>query len=62
MGLLARALRLSGPTLGRPPYYSQPSPEYVVPMVPDLVKYEVWQMSKVVHYVQVYPFAKFGKI
>jgi hypothetical protein len=39
MGLLARALRMSGPTNGKPPYSSRPSPEDVVPMVPDLVRF-----------------------
>jgi hypothetical protein len=37
MGLLARALRLSGLTHGRPYCSFQPSPVDVVPMVPDLV-------------------------
>jgi hypothetical protein len=37
MGLLARSLRLSGPTHGRPPFSFQPSPTDVVPMVPDLI-------------------------
>jgi hypothetical protein len=37
MGLLTRALRLSGPTHGRPPYSIQPSLGDVVPMLPDLV-------------------------
>jgi hypothetical protein len=41
MGLLARALRLSGPTHGIPPYSSRPSPGDVVPMVLDLIKLEV---------------------
>jgi hypothetical protein len=37
MGLLARALRPSQSTLGRPPYYSRPSLVDVVLMVPDLI-------------------------
>jgi hypothetical protein len=37
MGLLAHALRPSGPTLGRPPYSSRLCPGDVVPMIPDLV-------------------------
>jgi hypothetical protein len=37
MGLLAHALRPSGPTIGRPPCSSQPSPGDVVPMVPDFI-------------------------
>jgi hypothetical protein len=37
MGLLARALRPSWPTHGRPPCSSLPSPRDVVPMVPNLV-------------------------
>jgi hypothetical protein len=37
MGLLACALRPSGLTKGRPPYFSLPSPGDVVPMVPNLV-------------------------
>jgi hypothetical protein len=37
MGLLARALRPSGPTHGRPPCSSRPTIEDVVPMEPDLV-------------------------
>jgi hypothetical protein len=37
MGLLARALRSSGPILGRLPCSSRPSLGDVVPMVPDLV-------------------------
>jgi hypothetical protein len=37
MGLLARTLRPSGPTHGRPPCFVRLSPRDVVPMVPDLV-------------------------
>jgi hypothetical protein len=37
MGLLACALRSSGPTHGRPPCSVRPSPGDVVSMVPDLV-------------------------
>jgi hypothetical protein len=40
MGLLARVLRTSGPTHGRPLYSSLQSPEDVVPMVPILVKHK----------------------
>jgi hypothetical protein len=36
MGLLARVLRPSGPTHGRPPCSFLPSLGYVVPMVPKL--------------------------
>jgi hypothetical protein len=39
MGLLAHALRPSGPTHGRSPYSSRPSPGDVVPMVTDLVTF-----------------------
>jgi hypothetical protein len=41
MGLLAHALRPSGPTHGRPPYSVRLSPGNVVPMVPDLVTFKV---------------------
>jgi hypothetical protein len=37
MRLLARVLRPSGPTHGRPPYSFRPSSRDVVPMVSDLV-------------------------
>jgi hypothetical protein len=37
MGSLARALRLSGPTLGRPPCSFLSSLRDVVPMVPNLI-------------------------
>jgi hypothetical protein len=37
MGSLASALRPSGLTLGRPPYFFLPSPGVIVPMVPNLV-------------------------
>jgi hypothetical protein len=37
MGRLARALRSSGPTHGRPPCSSLPSLEDVVPMVQNLI-------------------------
>jgi hypothetical protein len=40
MGLLAHALRLSGPTLGSPPCSFLPSPGDLVPMVPNLVKHD----------------------
>jgi hypothetical protein len=37
MDLLARALRLSGPTHGSPPCSSLLSPGDVVPMIPNLI-------------------------
>jgi hypothetical protein len=36
MSLLAHAVRLSGPTLSRPPFFFLPTPGDVVPMVPNI--------------------------